>query len=565
MLYDEHCDHHTSSLTSPLPGYTQILKMLELRKKQRTSGHLGTVTLRGKEPKVVPAGGKVPLEGHVSTSNVTAERCALVEHPTASALPGGIFVDTCLITLPSQHPSKLPVWVRNETEHDITLPANCVIAELSTPLDIISSPSLESKQPETVKCCQLSYQQPCLAETPDLKFDFGESPVPESWKNRVTHRLRQFSDVFAHHELDYGHATRVKHHLKLRDETPFKQRSRPIHPQDYEAVRKHLRTLLDAEIIRESESPFSSPIVVVRKNVRLCVDYRKLNNQTIKEAYALPNVEETFSALSGSQWFSVMDLKSGYYQIEMEETDKPKTAFVCPLGFYDFNRMPQGITNAPSTFQRLMEKCMGDINLKEVLVFIDDLIVFSKSLEEHETRLTHVLTRLRDNGLKLSPDKCRFFQTSVRYLGHVVSRDGVHTDPEKIRALTTWPVPKTLKELQSFLGFSGYYRRFVRDYSKIVKPLNALTTGYPPARKGHRSKTGVKYFHPKEPFADRWTPACQQAFETLIERLTTSPVLGFADQQLPYVLHKAQVSPQRELRTGYEECREGCCQKQKTL
>ncbi len=124
-----------------------------------------------------------------------------------------------------------------------------------------------------------------------------------------------------------------------------------------------------------------------------------------------------------------------------------KTAFVCPLGFWEWNRMPQGITNAPSTFQRLMEKCMGDMHLREVLVFLDDLIVFSKSLEEHEKRLISVLNRLRDSGLKLSPEKCCFFQTSVRYLGHIVSRNGVETDPEKVKALKTWPRPQTLKEL----------------------------------------------------------------------------------------------------------------------
>ncbi len=149
-----------------------------------------------------------------------------------------------------------------------------------------------------------------------------------------------------------------------------------------------------AGVIRESESPFSSPIVVVRKkngDVRLCIDYRKLNLHTIKDAYALPNLEESFSALTGSQWFSVLDLKSGYYQIEMAEADKPKTAFVTPLGFWEFNRMPQGVTNAPSTFQRLMERCMGDLHLKEVLVFLDDLIIFSNTLEEHESRLLRVL------------------------------------------------------------------------------------------------------------------------------------------------------------------------------
>lgn len=145
----------------------------------------------------------------------------------------------------------------------------------------------------------------------------------------------------------------MRHHIRLKDDAPFKERPRPIHPRDREAVRQHLKELLDAGIIKESESPFSSPVVLVRKkngSIRLCIDYRKLNARTIKDAYALPNIEETFSALNGAKWFSVMDLKSGYYQVEMAEEDKPKTAFVCPLGFFEFNRMPQGVTNAPSTF-----------------------------------------------------------------------------------------------------------------------------------------------------------------------------------------------------------------------
>lgn len=216
----------------------------------------------------------------------------------------------------------------------------------------------------------------------------------------------------------------------------------------------------------------------------------------------------------------------------MIESDKAKTAFVCPLGFWEWNRMPQGITNAPSTFQHLMEKCMGDINLREVLVFLDDIIVFSK------TRLTNVLSRLRENGLKLSPEKCRFFQTSVRYSGHIVSQNGLETDPQKTEALKTWPRPQTLKDLRSFLGFSGYYRRFVEGYSKIVKPLTNLTAGYPPVRKGVKiSNVAAKYHNPKEPFGERWTQVCQDAFDQIIAKLTSAPVLGFANPRLPYVVH----------------------------
>ncbi len=221
----------------------------------------------------------------------------------------------------------------------------------------------------------------------------------------------------------------------------------------------------------------------------------------------------------------------------MEEADKEKTAFVCPLGFYEFNRMPQGVTNAPSTFQRCMERCMGDLNLKEVLVFIDDLIIFSDTEEEHERRLLHVLNRLKEYGLKLSPGKCKFFQHSVRYLGHIVSQNGVETDPEKTSALKTWPKPSNLKELRSFLGFSGYYRRFIQDFSRIVKPLNELTAGYPPTCKRKGQMINAQYHNPKEAFGERWTASCQQAFDTVIEKLTSAPVLGFANPKLPYLLH----------------------------
>lgn len=230
--------------------------------------------------------------------------------------------------------------------------------------------------------------------------------------------------------------------------------------------------------------------------------------------------------------------KSGYYQIEMEEHDKPKTAFVCPLGFYEFNRIPQGITNAPSTFQRLMERCMGSLHLKEVLVFLDDVIVFSSTLKEHETRLLHVLQQLRENGLKLSQSKCRFFQSSVCYLGHIVSSKGVETDPEKVSALHTWPRPQNLSKLKFFFGLAGYYRRFVRDYSKIVKPLNDLTGGYPPYKKGRKATPSPGgYFNHKEPFAEQMAPACQDTFEAIIAKLTSSPVFRFAKLKLPYVLH----------------------------
>uniref|UniRef100_A0A3B3H990 Gypsy retrotransposon integrase-like protein 1 n=1 Tax=Oryzias latipes TaxID=8090 RepID=A0A3B3H990_ORYLA len=504
------------------------------RWKQKENSCIGLVRLSGSDPQIIPAGQHCVLGGFACVKTETTGNWAVVEPPSKSSLPGGVFVSNCLITLSDSFSQRVPVAVRNENKHDVVISPRTVIAEIQALQEVVTSKQIQDESMENGTLAKSS-------ESTKLSIDFGDSPVPLKWKERIREKLSTMPDVFAQHDLDFGCTDKVKHHINLNDETPFKQKSRPIRPQDLDAVRRHLQELSHAGVIRESESSFSSPIVVVRKkngDVRLCIDYRKLNMQTIKDAYALPNLEETFSALTGSKWFSVLDLKSGYYQIEVDEVDKQKTAFVCPLGFWEFNRMPQGITNAPSTFQRLMEKCMGDINLKEVLVFLDDLIVFSETLEEHEARLLNVLNRLRAYGLKLSLEKCKFFQTSVRYLGHIVSQHGVETDPEKVEALKTWPVPKNLKELRSFLGFAGYYRRFIRDYSKIVKPLNDLTVGYPPLRKScSRGANKEQYFHVKEPFGARWTQSCQEAFETIIEKLTTAPILAFANPKLPYVLH----------------------------
>ena len=225
-----------------------------------------------------------------------------------------------------------------------------------------------------------------------------ESQLSDEWTHRARDLLRQHADVFSRHDLDVGRTAMVRHKIKLVDDTLFKERSRPIASRDLTDAREHNCALLDAGIIRESSSPYASPIVLVRKkngSLRLTVDYRKLYQKTIKDAYALPRIDDAFSCLSGAKWFSVMDLKSRYYQVEMEPSDREKTAFVCPLGFFEYTRMPQGVTNAPATFQRLMERCVGSMNLQEVLAFLDDLIVLSPTLEEHESRLGQVFDRLR--------------------------------------------------------------------------------------------------------------------------------------------------------------------------
>ena len=233
--------------------------------------------------------------------------------------------------------------------------------------------------------------------------------------------------------------------------------------------------------IRGSNSPWASPVVLIKKkdgSLRFCIDLWKLNTGTIKDAYSLPGIEESLDCLNGASIFTSFDLKSGNWQEELEDESIPLTAFtIGPLGFYECVCMPFGLTNAPATFQHLMECCLREMHLNWCIIYLDDVIIFSKTPEEHIERLQAVLQKLRSAGLKLKPSKCAFFRDHISYLGHIVSKDGVETDPKKIQVILDWPIPQTVYNVRSFLGFTNYYRKFMFNYSQIAKPLNGLISG----------------------------------------------------------------------------------------
>ena len=361
------------------------------------------------------------------------------------------------------------------------------------------------------------------------QLDFpGLSPKDKIDAKRL---LTKYKHVFAKSDSDLGCTNLITHEIPLLEEAPVRQPYRRIPPSQYEAVREHIKQLLDSQVIRESCSPYSSPIVLVAKKgggLRMCVDYRQLNAKTRKDAYPLPRIEESLDALTGAKWFSTLDLASGYNQVPMAEADRAKTAFCTPFGLFEFNRMPFGLCNAPGTFQRLMERMFGNQRFQSVLLYLDDIIVFSSTVHQHLERLEEVFFRLDQQGLKAKLSKCHFFQKQVKYLGHVVSEQGVATDPEKLAAVREWKRPSHLAELRSFLGFASYYRRFVESFAKLAAPLHHLVTRLSgPSKKG---KT------PKTPLSDFWDEHCERAFIALREGLTTAPVLAYADFQKPFIL-----------------------------
>ena len=352
----------------------------------------------------------------------------------------------------------------------------------------------------------------------------------EGWSDDLRTKCRdlivRFQHIFALEDKELGCTSLVKHKIRLTDDTPFKERPRRVPPQQYEEVKKHLDAMLEVGAIRRSCSPWASAVVLVRKKsgeLRFCIDLRKLNNRTIKDAYALPRIEDSLDSLNGACIFTSLDLISGYWQVELDEASIPLTAFtVGPLGFYECCRMPFGLCNAPATFQRLMESCLGELHLQQCIIYLDDIIVFAKSPEEHLNRLEGVLLKLQAAGLKLKPSKCDFFKEKITYLGHVVSKEGIATDNEKVRVIKEWPVPKTVTEVRSFLGFTNYYRKFIYKYAHVARPLNELISG-----------ENAKYKKRKV----QWSDACQSAFEKLKEICSETPILAYADYSKDFRLN----------------------------
>ena len=331
-------------------------------------------------------------------------------------------------------------------------------------------------------------------------------------KTSSVHIVREFVDVFPEDLPGLPPARKVDFGIDLEPGTvPISKAPYRMAPAELRELKEQLQELLDKGFIRPSVSPWGALVLFVKKkdgSMRLCIDYRELNKVTIKNKYPLPRIDDLFDQLQGATVFSKIDLRSGYHQLRVRERDIPKAAFKSRYGHYEFLVMSFGLTNAPAVFMELMNRVFKEFLDTFVIVFIDDILVYSKSEADHEIHLRKVLTILRAQQLYAKFSKCEFWLSEVAFLGHVVSSKGITVDPAKIEAVMRWPQPTTVTEVRSFLGLAGYYRRFVQDFSKISSTLTQLT------KKG-------------KPFA--WTPVCEQSFQELKKRLVTAPVLTVPD------------------------------------
>lgn len=320
--------------------------------------------------------------------------------------------------------------------------------------------------------------------------------------------VNEFSDVFPEEILGLPPHREVEFSIDLVPGAgPVSVAPYRMAPAELVELKKQIEELLEKQFIRPSVSPWGAPVLLVKKkdgSSRLCVDYRQLNKLTIKNKYPLPRIDDLLDQLHGAQVFSKIDLRSGYHQILVKAEDVQKTAFRSRYGHYEYVVMPFGVTNAPALFMDFMNRIFRPFLDKFVVVFIDDILIYSKTREEHAEHLRNVLGILREKKLFAKMSKCKFWMHEVKFLGHVISAQGIAMDPTKVEAVLNWERPKTVIEIRSFVGLAGYYRRFIECFSRIVAPLTQLT------RKD-------------QPFI--WTDKCEKSFLELKERLTSAPVL----------------------------------------
>ena len=423
------------------------------------------------------------------------------------------FVNGCINDEPGLHiresvntsktPNRIPIMIINETNRCYRLRKGSVIGK-ARPL---SQNEVNNIEPMEVD------------QGHESDDDFQEIQVSEGHRPQIIRLVRENKDLFAKSDKNLGSTTTVKMRIQTdSNQQPIRNRPYRTPLNKRKIIDQAIDEMLEAKVIERSQSPWSFPLVVVKKkdgSDRMCVDFRTLNKIVRPVSYPLPLIDDILSLLGNARYFTALDLKSGYWQVQLDEDSKEKTAFACHRGLFQFNVMPFGLSNAPAVFQELMNIVLQGCE-DFAMAYLDDVLIFSKDPKDHLHHIQTIFDRLRQHGLKLKLKKCAFFQEETGYLGFVINKDGVKPDPGKVKAIRSLPEPRNVREVRGFIGMCSYYRRFIPNFSKIAEPLINLTKKY------------ARF---------KWNSDCQAAFDYLKESLSVVPLLAYPDTNKPYVLY----------------------------
>ena len=472
--------------------------------KLSVDGKIGCYRISVSETVSIPSMSEVIIEGKVNVSPFQSSKLGIIEPNEKSFMAGKGMVAKALV----ETRDKVPVRIVNFGQEDATLFPGTHIANLSFVSNVHNIVDKTGKSSSTASLPE--HLQDLYTRTAD--------GLTVKQQKQVAKLLTKHESTFSKTDEDLGRTGIIRHKINTGKNCPIKQPLRRLPVNMNAEADKQIDEMLKKDVIQPSSSPWASGIVMVTKkdgSKRFCVDYRKLNDITVKDAYPLPRIDAALDQLSGAGWFSCLDLNSGYWQVDVDEADRAKTAFVSRRGLFEFKTMPFGLCNAPATFERLMETVLAGLNWQICLIYLDDIIVVGKTFDDMIRNLDEVLQKLHEAGLKLKPRKCQLFAKRVDFLGHVISGEGIQTDPKKTQAVREWPKPESLHEVRSFLGFCSYYRRFIPKFAEISKSLHKLT------------EKNQKFL---------WTKECNAAFETLKEKMVSSPILAHTDFTKPFIL-----------------------------
>lgn len=503
--------------------------------------HSDSGLARVHRPTQIPPQSQINVEVRVSRTQTGDE--VLLE-PSASLNNRNLAGAKCLVKVEKR---TAVISIINPSDEMVNLPADTVIATVSA----VDKADVYKFDNDTVvldekiaECANVNVASP--ETNSDVSFDLSNSDLNESQRKSLTNFLSQNKDVFSTSLKDLGKTDLYHHSVETEPgEGPVRMPFYRQAPHLKAETQKLVNEMLEDGIVEPSNSIWHSPVVLVKKkdnSYRFAVDYRKLNKITKPIAHPLPRLESVFDAIgeAKAQFFTTLDLASGFWQIPMCQSTKHRAAFITHDGVYEFNRMPFGLKNAPMSFQMLMSQVLRPLNWKHVLCYIDDILIFSSNFDEHMKHLGQVFQKLRDAKLTLKPEKCYFAVSKVKYLGHILSKEGIEVDSSKADALRTFPIPKTQRDIRSYLGLCNYYRRFVQNFSKIATPLNRLL------------QKDTKF---------EWTEQCQNAFETLKNALITSVMLSYPDMNSRFIL----TTDASDVALGYILSQKGSDKKEKVV